>query len=148
MDINTLFELANAAAGIGWLLLIAFPQTKITRIFVRSGFLILLFAAVYSVMIFGLFNAEMFGDFSTLEGVMGLFSDPVGVTVGWIHYLAFDLFVGLWITTEAQKIGFNRWLLLPCQLMTFMFGPLGLLVFFGLRIVQTKYLAPTPMENS
>ncbi len=146
MTIDTVFQVANTTALLGWVLLIALPKAKITRIIISSGLLILLFALVYSVMIFSQFNLSMMNDFSSLQGVMKLFSDPAGVTVGWIHYLAFDLFVGIWITKEGLKIGVNRLLLFPCQLGSFMFGPVGLLLFYVLRMVHNKSISPELIE--
>jgi len=60
-----------------------------------------------------------------------------GLVAGWIHYLAFDLFVGLWIATEADKAGISRWLQAPILVATFMFGPIGLLLFFATRMIPT-----------
>lgn len=139
---DALFQLANAAAMIAWILLIVIPHKKITKMLVHSGFVILVFAAVYSMMIWSTFKLDMMGDFSSLAGVMKLFTSPVGVTVGWIHYLAFDLFVGLWITKEGLKTGMPRWMLIPSQVCTFMFGPMGLLIFYAFRLIHLKYLSP------
>ena len=79
--------------------------------------------------------------FGSLDGVVGLFSDPKNVLIGWIHYLAFDLWVGSWEVGDAIKRGINRWFLLPCLLFTFMLGPVGLLLYLILRAVMTKNVA-------
>lgn len=55
-------------------------------------------------------------------------SDPV-LVAGWVHYLAFDLFVGIWIAEQADALGLSRWLQAPILVATFLLGPLGLLVF-------------------
>ena len=60
-----------------------------------------------------------------------------GVTIGWTHYLAFDLFIGTWIAVEADKRGYNRLLQAPMLVATFMFGPLGLLLFYLTRATET-----------
>ena len=65
------------------------------------------------------------------------------LTAGWLHYLAFDLFVGSWISEQAAALALPHWLLLPPLALTFLFGPAGLLVFFGLRTVWRKRL-PAP----
>ena len=55
---------------------------------------------------------------------------------GWLHYLAFDLFVGAWEVREARRVGLPHWVILPALALTFLFGPLGLLVFLALRAAR------------
>jgi hypothetical protein len=57
---------------------------------------------------------------------------------GWVHYLAFDLMTGLFIKRNALKHGISHWLLIPCLFLTFMFGPIGLLLYFLIRLIITK----------
>jgi hypothetical protein len=52
---------------------------------------------------------------------------------GWIHYLAFDLFTGAWEARDARRLRISRWLVAPCLLLTFLFGPLGLGLYLLLR---------------
>ena len=72
-------------------------------------------------------------DFGSIEGVRAIFASDGGVTVGWAHYLAFDLFVGLWIARDADAKHFSRIVQAPILLATFMAGPLGLLVWLVIR---------------
>ena len=104
-------------------------------------------AAFYAIIIFSSFQADNMQDFNSLAGVMSLFTDKLGVVAGWAHYLAFDLFVGLWITSDAVKRGINRWLLLPCQILTFMFGPMGFLVYYIIRYVKEKSVPANLMTD-
>ena len=76
--------------------------------------------------------------FGSLSGVMSLFQDPKSVMAGWVHYLAFDLWIGSWEIGDARKHGINRWFVLPCLLFTFMLGPVGLLLYLILRSALTK----------
>ena len=73
------------------------------------------------------------GDFTTLAGVMKLFDSPGGATMGWIHYLAFDLFTGLWIARDADAKGFSRIVQFPFLFLTLMAGPVGLLTWLIVR---------------
>jgi hypothetical protein len=141
MDADSLFQLVNTVAMIAWVLLIAIPKLKLTRILVGSGIILLLLSGIYAVLILMFFNVDIMQDFSSLAGVMSLFTDPMGVVAGWTHYLAFDLFVGMWITADGGKNGINRWLLLPCQLLTFMFGPIGFLCYYAVRFFVTKSIS-------
>ena len=78
------------------------------------------------------------GGFSSIDGVRTLFSSDIGMIIGWTHYLVFDLFVGAWEARDAQRRGFSHWLLTPCLLLTFMLGPVGLLLYLVLRKVTNK----------
>jgi hypothetical protein len=78
------------------------------------------------------------GGFSTLAQVAVLFSSPYALLAGWIHYLAFDLFTGAWQAREAARLGISRWIVLPCLLLTFLLGPLGLALFLVLKLAMRK----------
>ena len=67
-----------------------------------------------------------------------LFSHPVGLLTGWVHFLAFDLFVGAWIARDARRIGLSRWIVTPALILTFLFGPVGLLIHLLARKVSGK----------
>ncbi len=71
---------------------------------------------------------------------MELFTNPVAVLIGWIHYLAFDLMVGLYIIYDSRSHEVNRWVLIPCMILTFMAGPMGLLLYMVFRVVKTRKL--------
>lgn len=73
------------------------------------------------------------GDFTTLKGVMKLFDSPGGATMGWIHYLAFDLFTGMWIARDADQKGFSRIVQFPFLFLTLMVGPVGLFAWLIAR---------------
>jgi len=70
--------------------------------------------------------------------VRALFTNDAALTAGWLHYLAFDLFVGTWIAREGLDQGVIPILLIPCLLLTFIFGPAGLLLFLILRQVTPR----------
>lgn len=141
MTFDSLFTYSSNLALLGWLLLILVPSWKYTKPIVQYGIISLLLCLVYVYLVFlapgGSMNPSSFG---SLEGVMELFTDPKSVLAGWVHYLAFDLWVGSWEVGDAQKRGINRWLLLPCLFFTFMLGPVGLLLYIILRGIMTKNL--------
>jgi hypothetical protein len=72
-------------------------------------------------------------DFTTIAGVRSIFATDAGVTIGWTHYLAFDLFTGLWIARDADAKKFSRMVQAPVLFATFMVGPVGLLVWLAIR---------------
>jgi len=72
-------------------------------------------------------------DFGSIESIRTIFASDGGVVVGWVHYLAFDLFIGIWIARDADAKGFSRWLQGPVLLTTLFAGPLGLGCWLLLR---------------
>ncbi len=137
MQPESLFSLLNTLALLGWLLLLGLPRWRWTGHIVQSGAVSLVFAAVYLVLI-GLSLPGSGGNFSTLAGVRRLFENDYALLAGWAHYLAFDLFVGSWVLGNAQKFKIPHLLVIPCLLLTFMLGPVGLLTYYGLRAVLRK----------
>ena len=73
------------------------------------------------------------GGFGSLPEVSALFANQWLLLAGWIHYLAFDLFVGSWEVRDAAERNISHWLMIPCLVLTFLFGPVGLLTYFALR---------------
>ncbi len=137
MNANQVFSLANSAALIAWIALIVFPRAKWSARLVTGAVVPLLFAALYT-MLLALHWRETPGGFNSLSGVASLFANPWLLLAGWIHYLAFDLFIGNWEVRDAGRLHIAYWLLLPCLLLTFLFGPLGLLCYFFVRYVRTR----------
>ena len=72
-------------------------------------------------------------DFTDFESIRAAFSRPDVMLVGWVHYLAFDLAVGLWEFRDAQKRNMPHWLLVPCSILTLMFGPVGYALYMAGR---------------
>lgn len=130
-----LFSWVNAAALLGWALLVLAPRWRGTRWLVLGGALPLGLAAAYGLLIgahyLGAHGQQ--GGFASLAQVAALFQDPWALLAGWVHYLCFDLFTGAWEVRDAQRCNLPHWLLVPCLLLTFLFGPLGLLLYFGVR---------------
>jgi len=141
MTPEKIFELCNTIALLGWIILIFLPFMHNRDKFI-SGIIVTLFAIVYTWLLFTGFEPSAFRSFSTLEGVMGLFTNKTVATAGWVHYLAFDLMTGLFISNNAKMHGISHWLTVPCLFFTFMLGPFGLLLYFILRLIVTrKYFA-------
>ena len=134
----TLFQIVNTAVLPAWVLLMFWPTARPTQHLVRSYAWSGALAALYLVLLVrGLGAWPEGGSFNTLAGVMRLFTSEAGVLTGWVHYLAFDLFVGAWIVNDALvrdlNHGWRRWARLPVLALTFLFGPVGLLTWLGVR---------------
>jgi Mn2+/Fe2+ NRAMP family transporter len=138
MTPETIFKLANGLAVIGWILLIVLPRYRSDRWII--GIMVTLLAIAYTYLVFDSFRPDDLKSFRSLQGVMVLFQQPKVVLAGWIHYLAFDLMVGCWIKNNARKLQINHWYIVPCLLLTFLLGPLGLLLYLVIRtLVRKKY---------
>jgi hypothetical protein len=132
MNLETLFSIAGALVLPGWALLVFLPRWKWTARLIAAvlipGILALLY--VYLVVVH-FFSAE--GGFGSLAEVALLFENPAVLLAGWVHYLAFDLFVGAWEVRDAQRVGLHHLFVVPCLVLTFMLGPAGLLLYLVLR---------------
>ncbi|MEP0191491.1 MAG: ABA4-like family protein [Erythrobacter sp.] len=138
MDWALIFTGVNALALIAWVALIAlprFPALLSAILYLGVGILCAIYAITMIGLMTGLISNSGGGnvDFTTIEGVRAIFASDAGVTIGWTHYLAFDLFVGLWIARDADAKFFSRWLQAPILLSTFMAGPIGLFIWLIVR---------------
>jgi hypothetical protein len=133
-QLKILFQLASLVALIGWLAIVVLPgwsyTVKVTLNMVAALavlYLYLLFAKIPGI-------EKTRGSFSSLGGVIALFKSPKVMVAGWVHFLAFDLMVALYIRADAPLHGIQHLWLIPIYLLTLMFGPAGLLAYFGLRL--------------
>jgi hypothetical protein len=87
---------------------------------------------VYTAVIFRFVTDVEGGGFSTLDEVKTLFRSDAVVFAGWLHYLAFDLFVGLWVAEQSDAKKIYRIIQAPILAAIFLLGPFGLLLYFAL----------------
>jgi len=141
MNWDMIFGFANAWALLGWVILALAPKREIVVpivFFAGSVLLACLYAGLIIPLMAGLISdsgptGRPAADLTSLAGVMALFDSPGGATIGWIHYLAFDLFVGIWIARNADAHKISRWFQIPILFFTLMAGPIGLLLYLLLR---------------
>lgn len=139
MSWDTVFSIANLYALICWVALAFLPRWPALLagvLYAGVGLLCLTYAVSLIGFMTGTFEAgggSGGGDFSSIDGVRALFASDAGITIGWVHYLAFDLFVGIWIARDADAKGFNRIIQVPVLFFTLMAGPLGLLIWLAIR---------------
>ena len=142
MNWDMIFGFANAWALLGWVILALAPKREIVVpivFFAGSVLLACLYAGLIIPLMAGLISdggptGRPAADLTSLAGVMALFDSPGGATIGWIHYLAFDLFVGTWISRNADRHKVSRWFQIPILFFTLMAGPIGLLLYLLLRV--------------
>lgn len=148
MSWETIFGLVNVVALAGWIALIFLPRgPKLLAIVLYLGVGLLCLA--YASMIVGMHGGWIDSarppgtpppnilDYN-IAGLQNLFVSKGGLVLGWTHYLAFDLFVGLWIAKDADEKGVSRLAQAPILFLTFMVGPVGLLVWLAVRARRAR----------
>ncbi|GAA4020320.1 hypothetical protein GCM10022280_20830 [Sphingomonas swuensis] len=151
MTWNALFGLTNLVALLGWAALLLLPRRPLTHsfiLFAGVGLLCLAYTVMLGLTVSGTVDpagqpgAAPFdpSDYS-IAGLRSLFLSDGGLVIGWTHYLAFDLFVGLWIGRDADHKGYSRLVQAPFLLLTFLAGPLGLLLWLAVRDRRARRLA-------
>jgi hypothetical protein len=136
------FQLASTLVMPQWLLMLVAPRWRVTQFLVTSYLIPVLLAVLYAAYLFSGGPID-FGAFGTLEGVKGLFQtggDGV-VLAGWVHYLAFDLMVGSVVLRDSHERGLAHWLVVVPLVFCFMLGPVGLLLYWLVRLLKTEAVA-------
>lgn len=132
-----IFTFQSWLVMVGWIVLIGLPFWDPGRTVVWA--VICAQCAVYAYLLFFGRRYDQgarppnFKDFSSLKGVVRMFENPRAALTGWIHFLAFDLLVGLLILTDSQQHEISHWIVAPILIVTLMVGPSGLLVYVVLR---------------
>ncbi len=131
---ETIFNLSNLFILPFWLLMIFLPHWRLTRRIMVSLWPVALLALVYA----GLLLSQLGGVAGnlldpTLAGIASLLGTPSGAAVGWVHFLAFDLFVGRWAYLDSRERGLSAWLASLALFFILMAGPLGLLIYLLVR---------------
>ncbi len=136
MEAKLLFPFANFLAMFGWVLLIFVPRWKLTK-YITGLVIMLMIAALYIYLMVSSWG-QTEGGFGSLEEVRLLFSNDKSLLAGWIHYLAFDLFLGTWIVHHSKKHAVHHLLIIPALILTFMAGPAGVLLYWVIYILARK----------
>lgn len=138
MTAAEVFSLVNLIAMPMWILMIVLPKWKLTRFLVDYKLIPLVLSLVYAWYIALTIQSGPAMDFGSLEAVMNLFTAENALLAGWVHYLAFDLLVGMWMLDQNKTLGIHPLIMAPCLLGTFMLGPVGFLVFMAVRMIKIQ----------
>ena len=138
MTTEKLFSLFSTFVLLGWLALLIAPLRRGLAITTARWVSAILCGAYVAMLSAGLAGPgpPAGAGFNTLEGVRLLLSTPEALLAGWVHYLAFDLFVASWQVEDAPAARIPHWLLLPCLALTFVAGPIGLLLYFIIKAAR------------
>jgi Domain of unknown function (DUF4281) len=131
---ETLFNLSALIVLPFWGLMIFLPHWRVTKRVMSSPLVCAIPAIFYAALVIPRF-AEIWQAVSRAElsGIAGLLGSPVGATIGWLHFLAFDLFVGRWIYLDSRARGITAWVIAPVLFLTLMLGPCGFLLYLIVR---------------
>ncbi|WP_194776709.1 ABA4-like family protein [Pararhodonellum marinum] len=146
MNPELVFTVCSNIALVSWLVLFVFYHKGWVYPLLFSVVLIIL-SLFYLYYIIPGMTGDAEGGFSSLAEVALLFGKKEALLAGWIHYLAFDLFVGMWMASDSLKLKLSRWILLPCLIFTFMLGPVGFLLYFIIRSIKQKQVWQPPYTH-
>ena len=128
-----------------WLILIFFPQSQLCKYFVTSIFPILILSGSYFFMLYKSYLGsysfiDNFNLYLGIENLSNLFENKTFLIMFWIHFIAINLFTGGWVVRDAQKLSINKILVIIPLIITYLIGPLGLSIYWILRIFYAKNL--------
>ena len=132
---DTVFSLSSLLVMPLWGLMIFAPLWRVTRTIMQSPWVIAPAALLYAILVLPNI-ATVFPAVSSpnLEGIRNLLSSESGATIAWVHFLAFDLFVGRWAYLESRALNLNVFAMAVVLFFTLMLGPVGALLYLGLRL--------------
>ncbi|GAB4124020.1 MAG: ABA4-like family protein [Roseiflexaceae bacterium] len=140
MSIEGLFQLANLGVLPFWLMMIVLPTWSVTRRVIGSAWIALVPALIYVLLVLpqvGVLLPALSNP--TAAGIAELLSTPAAATIGWVHFLAFDLLVGRWAYLDARERQIHPLIMAPVLLLIFMFGPLGYLSYLIIRAIASRF---------
>ena len=142
-SIETLYMWINLGVLPFWFMLIFFPLSHLSRIFVASIFPIFILTSVYIFVLYKsyLLGYDFVGIFSLYLGLnelSRLFEDHLYIMLFWTHFVAINLFVGGWIVKDSQKLYINKILVAIPLIITYLIGPIGLFIYWIIRIFYAK----------
>ena len=116
MSAETVFSVCSILVLPGWLLLLFLPRWKWTLSVISAGVIPFCLGLVY----------------------LSLVVSQASAWPEWMHYLAFDLFVGCWEMQDSHKHQIPHAVVVPCLLFTFLLGPVGLVGYLLVRWVAVR----------
>ena len=145
---ENIFNSLNLLVLLGWIPLFIFPYSRFTKKLINGLYLPFILCSFYIYFLFqtnGLFSA----DFSSLGGILDLFksSTEESAAAGWIHYLAFDYFVGCWIVNHSIEKGVPYIIFIIPLIFTLFAGPFGLLLFLIFRLFYKRFILKDAENN-
>tara|TARA_B100000424_G_scaffold114870_1_gene86625 strand:+ start:413 stop:886 length:474 start_codon:yes stop_codon:yes gene_type:complete len=126
-----------------WLILIFFPQSNLRKYFVTSIFPILILSGAYIFLLYKAYlnSYDFIGNFElylNISNLLNLFSSEYFLILFWVHFVSINLFLGGWLVNDSQKFSINKTLMAFPLVITYLIGPLGIFIYWLLRIFYSK----------
>ena len=145
MSYENIYLIANWGVIPFWLLLIILPNHGLTNFFVHSIVVPLLLASAYGFVAYNIFLdgniLDSFQLYGGLDGLYSMFSEESFLLIFWLHFLALSLFLGSWILRDSQKYMVSKFLVVISLILTYFTGPLGLIIYWFIRIFFSKKIS-------
>ena len=142
---ENIYLVANWGVIPFWLLLILMPQHQITNFFTQSIITPLLLGAGYAYLSYLIYlEGELLAGFELYDGLDGLYSmfaNEALLLVFWLHFLAISLFAGSWIVRDSKRYFIPKIVTIPSLILTYFTGPIGLVVYWFIRIFFAKKIS-------
>ena len=139
---ENIYLIANWGVIPFWLLLIFFPNHKLTSFFTQSVIAPLLLAIGYAYLSYAIYLEgnllDGFELYNGLDGLYSMFSNEVLLLIFWLHFLAISLFAGAWLVRDSKKYFIPKAITIPSIILTYFTGPIGLVVYWFMRIFFAK----------
>jgi hypothetical protein len=139
LDADMVFKAINWLALAGWAALLLSPLRRGAAIVFARIMAACLCGLYLSLLVNGMIAGPGMPEgagFQTLDAVQALLSTRGAILAAWVHFLAFDLFVGSWIASDAPGARVPHALVIPCLALTFVAGPAGLLLYLLLKAAR------------
>ena len=142
-SIDMLYYWVNFGVLPFWLILIFFPKSHLCKYFVTSIFPIFILSGVYIFILYKSYlnSYDFSGNFNLyfgIESISDLFSDKIFLIMFWVHFISINLFTGGWIVSDSQKFSINKFFLGIPLIITYLIGPLGLFIYWLIRMFYAK----------
>ena len=142
---ETIYLAANWGVIPFWLLLIFIPNHPLTNFFVQSIIAPLLLATGYIYLSYNLYLDNSIFDglelYRGLNGLYSVFANENLLLIFWLHFLSISLFAGSWIVRDSRKHFVPKIILIPSLVLTYFSGPVGLVIYWFLRIFFAKKIS-------
>tara|TARA_B100000941_G_scaffold289446_1_gene268827 strand:+ start:1118 stop:1588 length:471 start_codon:yes stop_codon:yes gene_type:complete len=142
---ETIYLVANWGVIPFWLLLIFFPNNSTTNFFAQSIIVPLLLAIAYAYLAYNLYLEENIFDgfelYKGLDGLYSMFSNEILLLIFWLHFLAISLFAGTWMVRDARRYFIPKVITIPSLVLTYFSGPVGIVIYWFLRIFFAKKIS-------
>ena len=145
LSYENIYLIANWGVIPFWLLLIILPNHGLTNFFVHSIVVPLLLASAYGFVAYNIFLdgniLDSFQLYGGLDGLYSMFSEESFLLIFWLHFLALSLFLGSWILRDSQKYMVSKFRVIVSLILTYFTGPLGLIIYWFIRIFFSKKIS-------